>query len=120
MRGLICGIAAGLAIVALSGCRTNNPVAAAPGDNPALSIVSLSASPSTVPLGGTSLIECRVRSATGLPLKYSWTATGAVDYLFPMDSTCIFAAPSCHTGRATVTVVVSDDSGSTTGSVDLN
>ena len=67
-----------------------------------------------------SYIECRVNRTDGRPLNYTWTATGGVDYLQPMDSACIFTAPSCHTGPATVTVVVSDDSVSTTASVDIN
>jgi len=119
MRSLALGIASVLVMAAL-GCRSNNPAGTTPNDNPALAVTSLTATPAIVPLGGTALIECRVNRTDGRPLNYTWTATGGVDYLQPMDSACIFTAPSCHTGPATVTVVVSDDSVSTTASVDIN
>lgn len=113
----------GLLLIALfipsfTGCQKT---AVSPTGNSELQIKSVSATPSEVPAGNTSLIKCTVEGTTTGKLTYEWDATGAYGYLTPMDSICIFSSPSCHSGPATVTVKVSDGNGAfVTGSVNLN
>jgi hypothetical protein len=100
------------------GC--NEPAVTAPSSSN-IQIQSLIATPSVVPAGVTSMIVCKIEGSVSGTLNYTWKATGAYDYITPLDSVCIFASPSCHSGPATVTVNVSDGTGaSVSGSVNIN
>jgi hypothetical protein len=104
--------------LSLNGCYEN---AVSPNGSSGLTIDSLIAAPTYVPTGATSLITAKVSGGNGSTLTYEWSATGAFDYLTPMDSICVFTSPSCHYGPAVVTLTVTDGSGaSATGSVNLN
>lgn len=86
-----------------------------------MKIESLTATPSVVPAGQESVIVCKLSGTTGSNLKYKWSATGNYGYLTDKDSICIFGSPSCHSGPATVTVVVTDENNeSVRGAVNLN
>ena len=117
VRGFTCLIL--VALLFATGCSMDN--ATGPTDSAEVVIQSLIATPAIVPTGATALLACRASSINGTPLTYTWEGTGAVGYLLPLDSMCVFGSPSCHFGKATVTVTVSDASGaSATKSVDLN
>jgi len=108
----------GLSIFPIIGCNKNAVSATGSGN---LQLQSLTATPKVVPAGSTAMIICNVSSNTSGKLNYEWNASGAYGYLTPMDSICIFSTPTCHSGRATVTVKVSNASGeSISGSVNLN
>jgi hypothetical protein len=100
------------------GCK--EPVVTAPSSSN-FQIQSLVATPSVVPAGVTSMIACKIEGNVRGTLNYNWKVTGAYEYITPIDSICIFASPSCHSGPATVTVNVSDGTGaSVSGSVNIN
>ena len=105
-----------LCLLVFGGCKSA-PTAAVNAEM----VLSLTAEPTVVKAGETSLLICNVTGVSDTTnLTYQWDATGAYGYLSPMGKACIFASPGCHSGPATVTVTVTNDDGSAVGTINLN
>lgn len=82
-----------------------------------LSISSLTATPAKVATGGTTTISCAAATSSSGDLSYAWTADGGA--LSSTAGTAVsWTAPSTQ-GTYTITVVVSDGSGSVTASLQV-
>lgn len=83
------------------------PAACCPANN-APAIVSLTATPDDVGMGGSSTIVCVAADADGDTLTYSWTATGGT--FNGAGDTVVWIAPN-EEGTFTITVTVTDGKG---------
>lgn len=103
----------GMLVLAGSACSKTSaptePNPPAPTPNTAPEVMSLTADPSQVQVGGNADLVAEARDPDGDPLTYEWRAElGAI---FGEGSRVVYAAASCCPGTDTIHLTVRDDRG---------